>query len=172
LTVNANLSLAGTSTTTMELSKAANTNDLVTGVGTLTYGGTLVLRNIGGVLAVNDTFKLFNAAAYNGSFSGLVSYTPGQAVTWNTSNLAVDGTVRVASVIAVPVSLSMVPSGGNLNLTWPPDQLGWRLETQTNSLTIGISNNWVTVPGSTEVTGVSVPLSPGVPTAFFRLIFP
>jgi hypothetical protein len=155
----------------MELSKVASTNDFVTAVN-LGYGGTLVLRNVGGPLAVNDTFKLFDATSYSGSFSGLVSYTPGQTVAWNTSNLTVDGTVRVVNVVAVPVTLTTVAAGGNLNLSWPPDQLGWRLETQTNPLSVGISNNWVTVPGSTEVTAVSVPIVPGNPTAFFRLIFP
>ena len=51
----------------------ASTNDVVTGVTALTCGGTLVLKNLGGMLAVNDTFKLFNAATYGGSFSSVVS---------------------------------------------------------------------------------------------------
>jgi len=144
----------------------------VTGVTTLTYGGTLVLKNIGGVLAVNDTFDLFDASTFSSSFSGLVSYTPGQAVTWDTSNLGVNGTVKVASLVAVPVTMTTVATGGNLNLSWPVDQLGWRLEWQTNPLAVGVSNNWVTVAGSTEVTAVTVAIVPGNPTAFFRLVFP
>jgi len=172
LTINNTLGLAGTSTTIMEVSKTASTNDLVTGVTTLTYGGTLVLRNLGGPLAVNDTFKPFNAATYVGSFSSVVSQTPGQTVTWDTSNLTADGTVRVATVAPAPVTLTSVVSGGNLNLSWPADQIGWRLEVQTNSLAVGLNTNWVTVPGSTGVTSVSVPVVPGNPTVFFRLVFP
>ena len=170
LTINNTLGLAAGSSTVMELSKNASTNDVVTGVTTLTYGGTLVLKNLGGMLAVNDTFKLFNAATYGGSFSSVVSQTPGQTVTWDTSNLAVNGTVRVASVVANPVTLTPVASGGTLNLSWP--QLGYRLEVQTNSLAVGINTNWVTVPGSTGVTSVSVPVVSGNPTVFFRLVFP
>jgi autotransporter-associated beta strand protein len=172
LTINNTLNLAGTSTTVMELSKIANTNDLVTGVTTLTYGGMLVLKNLGGVLAVNDTFKVFNATTYSGSFSSVVSQTPGQTVTWDLSNLTVDGTVRVATAVAAPVTLTSVVNGNNLDLSWPLDQLGYRLEVQTNSLAVGLNTNWVTVPGSTGVTAVSMPVVPGNPTVFFRLVFP
>lgn len=172
LTINNTLGLAGTSTTVMEVNKTANTNDLATGITTLTYGGTLVLKNLGGLLAVNDTFNLFDATTFNGSFSSVVSQTPGQTVTWDTSNLLVDGTVRVASAVAVPVTLGSGVSGNTLELSWPVDQLGWRLEVQTNSLAVGVNTNWFTVPGSTEVTSVSVPVVPGNPTVFFRLVFP
>jgi autotransporter-associated beta strand protein len=172
LTINNTLGLAGTSTTVMEVNKTANTNDLVTGVATLTYGGTLVLKNHGGLLAVNDTFNLFDATTFTGSFSSVVSQTPGQTVTWDTSNLLVDGSVRVASAVAASVTLTSVASGNTLDLSWPADQLGWRLEVQTNSLTVGINNDWFTVPGSTEVTEMSVPVVPGNPTVFYRLVFP
>jgi autotransporter-associated beta strand protein len=172
LTINNTLGLAGTSTTVMEVNKTANTNDLVTGVATLTYGGTLVLKNHGGLLAVNDTFNLFDATTFTGSFSSVVSQTPGQTVTWDTSNLLVDGSVRVASAVAASVTLTSVASGNTLDLSGPADQLGWRLEVQTNSLTVGINNDWFTVPGSTEVTEMSVPVVPGNPTVFYRLVFP
>jgi autotransporter-associated beta strand protein len=172
LTINNTLQLAGTSTTVMEINKTAATNDLVTGVTTLTYGGTLVLKNLGGELAVNDTFKLFDATSYNGSFANVVSQTVGQTVTWDLSNLTVDGTVRVASAVAAQVTLTSVVNGNTIDLSWPVDQLGWRLEVQTNSLAVGLANNWVTVPNSTNVTSVSVPVVPGNPAVFFRLVFP
>jgi hypothetical protein len=124
------------------------------------------------MLAVNDTFKVFNAGAYSGSFSSVISQTPGQTVTWDLSNLTVNGTVRVASAVAVPVTLVSAPSGNTLNLSWPADQLGWRLEVQTNSLAVGLNTNWFTVPGSTSVTSVAVPVVPGNPTVFYRLVFP
>jgi fibronectin-binding autotransporter adhesin len=172
LTINNTLGLAGTSTTIIEVSKSAATNDLVKGVTTVTYGGTLVLKNLGGLLAVNDTFKVFDAATYSGSFSSVVSQTPGQLVTWDVSNLAVNGTVRVATIAAAPVTLVSTPNGNTLDLSWPVDQLGWRLEVQTNALSTGLSDNWFTVPGSTEVTEISVPVVPGNPTVFYRLVFP
>ena len=172
LTVHNTLSLAGTSTSVMELNKTANTSDLVTGVTTLHYAGTLVLKNLSGALAPNDTFTLFTAGAYTGSFSSVVSETPNQTVTWDTSKLNVDGTVKVLTAAAVPVSITAVVSGGNLTLSWPASQTGWELQAQTNSLAIGISTNWVTVPGSTATNQVSFPLGSTQGSVFFRLILP
>jgi autotransporter-associated beta strand protein len=171
LTINNTLTLAGTSTTVMEMNKTANTSDLVTGVTTLHYAGTLVLRNLSGKLAPNDTFKLFAAAAYTGSFSGVVSETPGQTVTWDTSKLSVDGTVKVLTAAVVPASITTSVSGGNLTLSWPAGQTGWELQEQTNSMGIGITTNWFIVPGSTATNQVTFPIVPTTGSAFFRLVF-
>ena len=170
LTINRNFNLASASTTVMEISKNAGISDLVAGATSITYGGTLVLKNLGGVLAVGDIFNLFDATTFNGTFSSVVSQTPGQTVTWDVSQLPVDGTVRVATAVANPVTLNSGVSGGSLNLSW--GQLGYRLEVQTNPITVGLSNNWVTVPGSDTVTAISVPVSTTTPPTFYRLVFP
>jgi autotransporter-associated beta strand protein/T5SS/PEP-CTERM-associated repeat protein len=172
LTVGGAVTLAAGSTNVMEISKNAGTNDLVTGATSIAYGGTLVIKNLGGVLAVNDTFKLFNAASYSGTFSAVVSQVYGQTVTWDLSNLTVDGTIRVASVAAAPVTLTSVVTGNTLNLSWPLNQTGWRLEVQTNLLTVGISTNWSTWPNSTTTNQVFVPVSGANPTVFYRLVYP
>jgi len=39
-------------------------------------------------------------------------------------------------------------SGNALDISWPADHTGWRLEGQTNAVNVGLSNNWVTVAGS------------------------
>jgi len=170
LTVGGAVSLAAGSTNLMEISKNASTNDVLSSAGSITYGGTLVIKNLGGVLAVNDTFKLFNASSYNGSFSAVISQVYGQTVTWDVSNLTVNGTVRVASVADAPISLNPVVSGGMLQLTWPA--IGWRLEVQTNSLAVGLSNTWSTWPGSTQTNQVFIPINPNDPTVFLRLVYP
>jgi autotransporter-associated beta strand protein len=150
-------------------------SELVVSSGTLAYSGTLVLANVGVPLAAGDTFTLFNAPAYSGSFT-VVSQTPGQVVTWDTSRLTVDGTVKVASVIStVPINIGAVVVGGSLQLTWPADHLGWRLLVQTNHLSQGISLNhadWGTVPGSTTVTQETIPIDHTKPTEFYRLVYP
>ena len=172
LTLGGTLNLNGTSTTLMELSKNANTNDSLV-IPSITYAGTLVLKTLDAtVLSPGDTFKLFTATTYGGSFSSVVSQTPGQTVTWDTTALTTDGTVKVVTAVATPATISTTVSGGNLNLTWPASQLGYRLEVQTNPLSVGVSTNWVTVPGSTAVTSVSVPISTTTPTVFYRLVFP
>jgi autotransporter-associated beta strand protein len=171
LTLSGTLNLAGTSETVMEVNKTANTSDLVTGASSITYGGTLVLKNLSGVLQVGDTFTLFSAGTYAGSFTSVVSQTPNQTVTWNTSQLAPggNGTVTVASVSAAPAALASVVSGGNLNLSWPADQIGWQLQTQTNSLGVGLGTNWVNVAGSTTTNQVTLPIDTLNGDVFFRL---
>jgi len=172
LTLGSSLSLGGTSTTVMEVNKTSMTSDLVTTPSTITYSGTLVLKNLSGTLQPGDTFTLFTAGTRTGSFSSVVSQTPNQTVTWDVSQLTVNGTVKVASAIAAPVTLSSVVSGGNLNFTWPANQIGWQLQHQLNPLTIGISTNWVPVSGSTTTNAVSVPVDINEATEFYRLAFP
>ncbi len=124
---------------------------------------------------MNDTFKLFNATGYIGSFT-LLSLTPGQNVTWDTANLTVNGTIRVASAVGTvpttPTNITFGVTGNNLDLWWPTNYTGWRLEVQTNALSVGLSNNWSTWPNSTNVNAVSIPLNPNNPTVFFRLVYP
>jgi autotransporter-associated beta strand protein len=169
LTVGGAVNLNAGSTNVMELNKTTATNDQLVVSGGLTYGGTLVLKNLGGQLAVNDTFTLFpNPGA--GSFT-VQSITLGQNVTWDTSQLAVNGTVRVASATSVPVAITPTFNGSNLTLAWPSDQTGWTLQMQTNSAAVGISTNWVPVAGSSTTNQVTVPINPAIDTTFFRLVF-
>ena len=172
LTLGSTLSLAGTSTTVIEVNKTANTSDLVTGATSITYGGTLVLQNLSGALQAGDTFTVFSAGAYSGSFSSVISQTPNQTVTWDLSQLAVNGTVKVASAVVVPVHLTPTVSGGRLSFSWPANQIGWQLQHQVNPLTIGLSTNWSPVAGSTSTNAVNLPLDGTEASEFFRLAFP
>jgi len=78
---------------------------------------------------------------------------------------------NVGLVSTVPASILTTVSGGNLNLSWPADHLGWTLQVQTNSSSIGLSTNWVNVPGSASVTNEVIPLSPANGSVFFRMIY-
>jgi hypothetical protein len=63
-------------------------------------------------------------------------------------------------------------SAGQLSLTWPLTQLGWILQTQTNSLNIGLNlatNAWFDVPGSSAGNGWNITINPANPALFFRL---
>ena len=168
LTVNNALTLNAGSTTMMELN---NTNgcDLVTGVSAVTYGGTLVLKNVGAPLKANDSFKLFTAGSYTGSFT-VQAVTPGQTVTWDLSSLSVDGTVKVASAVAdvVPITAS-VSADGSLSITWPVGGTGWILQQQVNTLAVGITNNWVNVAGSSSTNAMKLPIDTTSGAVFYRL---
>ncbi len=71
-----------------------------------------------------------------------------------------------------PATITAQISGGQLQLAWPQDHLGWRLQTQTNQLTAGLGTNWVTVPGSTNSMFASFFISPINASTFFRLVYP
>ena len=171
LTVNNTVNLAAGSTTVMKVSKSAAANDQVLGVTSITYGGTLVLTNLAGNLAANDSFKLFVAGSYSGAFSSVVSDTPGQTVTWDVSQLATNGTVKVASAAPSQVTITSVVSGTNLTLSWPAGQTGANLQEQINPLTVGLSTNWVTVPGSSTTNQMTFPIILTNGTVFFRLLY-
>ena len=72
-------------------------------------------------------------------------------------------------------TLTNVSSPGALQLSWPPDHLGYRLLVQTNNQNKGIStnpNDWGTVAGSTLTNAAVVPIIPGQPNEFYRLVYP
>ena len=71
-----------------------------------------------------------------------------------------------------PTNLVMHVSGSQLQLSWPPDHLGWRLQIQTNDLAGGLSTNWVTVPNSTNVMAANLVISPTNSSVFLRLAYP
>ena len=60
-----------------------------------------------------------------------------------------------------PTNLTFqVTAPNELQISWPTDHLGWRLEMQTNSLSTGLGTNWITVPGSTSVTTTNMLIAP------------
>jgi hypothetical protein len=73
-------------------------------------------------------------------------------------------------VSLVPPQLTWQISGRQIQISWPADHTGWHLQMQTNSLAVGLTANWITLPGSTGTNQFLAPL--GNSSAFFRLIFP
>ena len=166
LTVNNNLTLAGN--VLIKLNKnlsPAPSNDVVNVSGTLAYGGTLTVTNIGSALVAGDNFRVFKAG---GTGSVSVSGNAGSGLAFSFA----DGVVSVASTgPSGPGTITNSISGNSLNLTWPAGQ-GWRLEAQTNNLSAGLSaTGWGTVSGTTDGS-YSVTIDPAKPTVFYRLVNP
>ena len=63
-------------------------------------------------------------------------------------------------------------SGNRLQLTWPAPETGWRLEAQTNSLSVGLGATWFTVSGSTTTNQIFLPINPANGSVFLRLVYP
>ena len=64
----------------------------------ISFGGTLTVTNLGDPLQAGDTFNLFDGAI-SGTFATLALPSLTGGLTWNTNNLAIDGTI---SVVAPP----------------------------------------------------------------------
>ena len=92
-----NLTLASTSQTTMKLKKTGNTlsNDLLSGINTLTCGGTLTVTASGDALAAGDSFQLFSATTFSGTFTSVTLPTLAGGLTWDTSRLYIDGSISL-----------------------------------------------------------------------------
>jgi hypothetical protein len=154
----------------MELNNTDGTNDVVAGLSSITYNGTLVLVNLGAPYAAGNTFQLFQAGGYSGSFAALEPPTPGEGLQWDTSELATAGILRIESgTPTVPPVITVLAANGILDLEWPIIYTGWLLETQTNAANTGLSNNWFPLDGSTNANTFSMPIDSANGSVFFRL---
>ena len=169
LAISNTLTLAGGSITSIEINQTIMTSDHVVGLTSVAYNGTLVVTNLAGTPALGNSFPLFSSAAASGNFANI---TPalGDGLAWNFN--PTNGVLSVVTGTAVasnPTNIRYSLSGGLLTLTWPASHLGWSLQAQTNSLAVGLSTNWVTIPGSETNTSVVVPVTPANPTVFYRM---
>jgi polygalacturonase len=169
LTVSNNLTLPPA--TVLNFTLSTNATKLAV-VGNLTLGGTCNVS--AGPGFSNGTYTLM---IYTGNLNGalpVLGATPGGPYTYAlSSNTAHEVDFIVAPLpSAVPVSMSVQVSSNQVQLSWPQDHLGWRLQSQTNSPGQGLSTNWVTVPNSTNVNAVSIPIEPNNGSVFLRLVYP
>lgn len=180
LTVSGAVTMAPNSVTIMELNRtnAPATNDMLVAAA-ITADGALTVTNLGPALQAGDTFKLFSVPVTGFTSVVLPPTFVQNGVTNNyvwTNRLAIDGTIRVLTglvpVNTTPTNITSSITGGNLTMSWPTDHTGWRLEVQTNSLSVGIANNWSTVAGSASTNSVTLPVNPANPAVFFRLVYP
>jgi autotransporter-associated beta strand protein len=117
LTFGGSLTLAAGGTNIFKITQSPLTNDLAVISGALTNGGTLIVTNLGATaLAAGDSFKLFKAASYSGSFANVQLPPLPFGLAWNTSSLNTAGTVSVV-LTTTPVIGSISISGGGLGLS-------------------------------------------------------
>ena len=141
LTVTNAVTLSGT--TLMDLNQTAGTRDQIT-CASITYGGTLSLNNLAGTLAAGNSFKLFNASSYNGSFANVTPATPGSGLAWDLSQLN-SGYVNVVAASGVVLNNPKIV-GSNLILsgTGGTDNGTYHVLTTTNLATLLASWNVLT----------------------------
>lgn len=161
-----NFNLAGNAAFNVNKSSSPS-NILVTVDGTLTNTGSgngITVNNGGPALVAGDRFKLFSGAVVNGNLLTVSGGSLSSGLTWE-NDLASDGSIKVVSSVVTPPVLGMSQSGGTLTFTWTGT---FKLQSQTNSLSGGLTTNWFDYPGG-STSGVSVSINPTNPTVFFRL---
>jgi hypothetical protein len=173
LTVNNQLSLGGE--VVMEISNNGGlASDQIVGITALSYGGTLVVTNVGGTaLGVGDQWTLFAAAAATGQFDGISPGEPGPGLAW-----AFDYTNGILSVVTTgpitnpPPVLTNRIAAGHYEFSWSSDYLGFTLQSQTNALSVGLDPvDWRDIPGTESTTTHTQAIDPAIPSVFFRLSY-
>jgi hypothetical protein len=154
----------------VDINKTTGTNDLITGLASVTYGGTLAVNNLSGTLTTSDSFKLFSAGTYSGAFASITPATPAVGLAWNTNTLTTDGTLRIATGMASnPTNITVAVNGGQIIVSWPADHTGWYLQVQTNSLATGLGTNWVTLTNTSSASSYTNAVDPANGSVFYRL---
>ena len=168
--------LTNQGTIELKLNKAGAvlSNDSIHGLNQITYGGTLKLDVSGDALSASDTFKLFAATSYGGTFAKLVPAFPATGLAWDTSTLAADGTLRltVGGAFTYPTNMTASLSGSTLELSWPSDHQGWMVQATTNALGIQPLNTWFTIPNSDATNRLFIPVNSTNRPVFYRMIAP
>ena len=167
----------------MSLTYASGTPAMteLNGVLTLAESTPVTVNNTGSALG-NGSYKLISAG---GGGSVVASPTPTNVVVTGSgmgaggaATLSITGSelylnvTGASSVNTNTFTIGTVVTPTSIQLSWPPDRLGWKLQTQTNALSTGLGTNWVVWPGSTTVTNLTLPINPANPTVFIRMTYP
>jgi Concanavalin A-like lectin/glucanases superfamily len=133
----------------------------------VTAGGSVVATGVTNAITLNATLNYANVpASWNSNrLELIVTNAYGTASAFVTLSIT-------NSVSSVPTNIVFSAAGGNLTLSWPLDHTGWRLQSQTNTLSVGINTNWVTVAGSTATNQVIIPMNLTNGSVFYRLVYP
>jgi len=155
-------------------------------------GCTLVITNTSGSFAAGQSFTLFeyygggNPSATGQStntYPSISPSTPGPGLTWDLTQLWPLGVVGVnaaGSGITLTNAFILTSSNIAIHFDWPVTNFGWRLQSLTAPLNLGLSDsnglfatNWIGVQGSwTNTTWAITNVIPDTNSVFYRLTFP
>ena len=177
LTVSDSLTNAGSILMEISYDGVATNADRINVATNLVLGGTLTVTNVGpNPLAAGQSFKLFNAPSYTtGTFASVTLPALSGGLGW-TNKLALNGTIAVvATAVTTPTNITAMINGSNLELSWPADHTGWRLQVQTNSLSVGLVTNllnWVTITNTELSNSYTNTIDTVNGTVFYRMVYP
>jgi fibronectin-binding autotransporter adhesin len=174
LRVTNNITLGGNLLLELNRTNTPSSDQLPSALGTITYGGTLSVTNIGPALQAGDSFQLFPSSVTAFTAISLASTDAnGKLYTWN-NKVAVDGSIQVLTVQnavnTTPTNITFSVVGNSLKLSWPSDHLGWTLK--TNAVGLTDTNAWFPYPGSAQLTNVTITIDPAKTNVYFQLVYP
>ena len=154
-----------------------------------------IVRNV-----LGDNYDILVTGSATNSYPVMVPAAPGANLAWNIQNIVINGKVNIIALNTSPTNLLLLGitnvyqniftnsfTTNNLVITpnittneimfvglqWPTNHTGWKLQTQSNPLNVGLGTNWTTVFGSPWVS--SITLSNQLQTnncVFLRMVYP
>jgi hypothetical protein len=73
-------------------------------------------------------------------------------------------------VVPVVTNLKFSVTGNQFNVSWPANDIGLLL--QSNSVSLAMTNDWFTVPGSAATNNFQISIAPAQANVFYRLAHP
>gem|GEM_PF-3456748 len=173
-----NLTLGDTAgpTTLFFTNVASTTIPVITAAAAVTRNGTCNIAISNSVVNSGGVYPLVKYSSLGGAGSFVLASVPSgvtATLTNDTSNLWIALKVSVGNgVNTTPTNITTAVSGNTLTLSWPADHIGWRLQTQTNSLSVDLGTNWVDVPNTATVNSFTNVISPANGSVFYRTVYP
>jgi hypothetical protein len=125
---------------------------------------------------VGGSFNLLNYTSETGLLFTNMTLPAAGYITWQTNYNPTAFTLSVLAHIATnTVSTNLFISKlnpTNIILQWPGDHTGWRVQGQTNPVTVGLYTNWSALAGSSLTNQIVMPIDKTNGTVFFRMIYP
>jgi autotransporter-associated beta strand protein len=159
LTLNNSPTLNGTVVMEINSTNGQTSDKLIVSANPLTYGGTLIVTNLGPDLAGGEVFDLFDASSFGGTFASVTLPTLPvvvPALNWFTDSLTSNGTIAV----------NRAPTPGAATLNTVVNEAATVTAAKLVSLATDADGNTLTVTGAlySGGNGSSVNLAGGIVT--------
>jgi len=163
------LNLGSSSSATLELQNLNSVTTPAISAGSVTLNGVVTVNITGGAFVAGQDYPLVGFTSLSGGASAILGSLPkGVNATLVSVNNPNQMKLHVSYVVnQTPTNIVAGVTNGVLTLQWPGDRVGWTV--QSNSVDIGDTNAWFSVPGSTATNSLNVPVNNGAPHVFYRL---
>jgi autotransporter-associated beta strand protein len=160
------LALGTASGATLEFFGVKSTTAAPLVAGTLSSVGTVTININNGTFTVGQSYPLLSCPS--GSVPAVSLGNVGGALGFLSTN---GNTIQFNVISISKSSLNFTQTVNSLQFSWDTSLGTYRLQAQTNSLSVGVSNNWADYPGG-GTSPVTVPIDAMNESVFFRLVSP